>query len=79
MERVEVLREELKALNDEDLEQIAGSGDDEFVHITDEQCEKIKEFYPNREYRVAFNYGMICPRIMFKEALKERDISPEQC
>ncbi|MBR2579128.1 MAG: hypothetical protein IKE41_03225 [Clostridia bacterium] len=78
MEKVEVLREELKALNDEDLEQIAGSGDEKFVHITDEQCGKINKFYFDQEYRVVANYGGVCPRIMFEEALKKRDISPEQ-
>jgi len=45
----ERLGQDLCALSDDDLEQIAGSGDGNFVNITDDQCEKIKVWYASHQ------------------------------
>ena len=79
---VRTLSQELKALNDEDLNQISGSGDQNYVRITDDQCKKINIWYDKHcadtgvGLRVVTNYGGICPRTVFLEALQLDDKPP---
>lgn len=73
--KIKTLSNELSALSDEDLNQIAGSGDENFVNITDRQCETVKKYYERQDspldsrYRVLANYGGPCPRYIFEEAM----------
>ena len=76
-DKVKVLSGELQALNEEDLEQIAGSGDENSVTITNEQREKVKDWYARRTvdisdmepaYSAITNYGGVYPRDTFVKA-----------
>ena len=78
MDQASVLGKELKALSDEDLVSIAGSGNADYVHITDEQCEKINRLYGDRNYCAVPNYGTMLPRAVFKKAVEMGDTTSLQ-
>lgn len=75
-DKIETLSKELSALSDDDLSEIAGSGDENFVNISNRQCEKIQDWYEQNapfvesEYRALTNYGGPCPRYMFEQAVR---------
>ena len=75
-DKVETLSKELSALSDDDLSEIAGSGDENFVNISNRQCEKVQEWYEQYaplvepQYRALANYGGPCPRAMFERAMR---------
>ncbi len=75
-DKVETLSKELSALSDDDLSEIAGSGDENFVNISNRQCEKIQSWYEQaaplveRQFMAVTNYGGPCPRFMFEQAMR---------